>query len=170
MRIEACFTIRYLRYLAMKSRINESEFRNYLYCPVTSIQLMESDKDKVVEIFRGVKERVKNKDISGECKADLTLWEFFKKHFYNWWITEERIYNPNDEDRDTERYNKAKEVYEKVYNYFKEFDKAPRISGDLVVELEDILEENGDIIPVSRDIVMKLVEAWRVFKTEAALA
>lgn len=68
-----------------------------------------------------------------------------------------------------ERYNRVERAFEKVFNIFKEFDKAPRISGDLVVELEDILEKNKDIIPVSNDEVMKLVEAWRKYKLEERL-
>jgi hypothetical protein len=60
-----------------------------------------------------------------------------------------------------------------MFGLFQELDKAPRTSVDLVVKVEDFLDEKKDaedILPVSKDEVTKLVEAWRVFKTEIRLA
>lgn len=204
---EKYFTMQYFRYLAMKSKLNESEFRKFLDAPYLIPKLKENDKDDLVKIFRNVKERAENMKITDECKTDLTPWEFFKKYFYVWkrevlgfysndndlfeilkrnkrraeldkckvdllthweffkWKREELKFYSND----SKRYHRVCDAYEKVYNYFKELDKAPRISGDLVVELEDVLEENKDIIPVSKDEVMKLVDAWRRYKVEERL-
>lgn len=47
---EANFTIAHLKYLAMKSWIEESKFKNFLHCPGTNFQLNERDiNDKFSE-------------------------------------------------------------------------------------------------------------------------
>ena len=184
---EAEFTKRHLKYLAMKSRIDESEFRNYLQDTSLHLQLRESDKDELVEIFRKVKERAENMGVSDECKLELTPWEFFKIFFYQrgilaltlrlrGWVNMEDKVKSTPWDKcfvkgkvDTEDLVRMLWDLYKVLNIFQKFDEAPRISGDLVVELEDVLEENKDIIPVSRDKVMKLVETWRRYKMEERL-
>lgn len=172
-KMAANLTKLYLKYLPMKSKIDEKEFKQFLRHPPDlkqlcyfEIHLKENDKQELIEIFRDVRKRAEKMDISNECKVvGLTPLEFFIKYFYRW-----RIRVGDNVDNKSTIYVKAEKVYEKVFDIFQEFDNAPRISGSLVVELEDILEEDKDIIPVSKDKVMKLIEAWREYKTEIALA
>ncbi|MGB7532955.1 MAG: hypothetical protein WA977_08300 [Halobacteriota archaeon] len=170
-RNEADFTKGHLKYLAMKLRIEERDFKNFLYCPYTNFQLKEREKDDLVKIFENVREKCENIRLADECKVGLTPWEFFRRHFYGWMREEEYNYSTIDKPgySEEERYEGVERAFEKVFNIFKEFDKAPRISGDLAVELEDLLEENKDISPVSKAEVMKLVEAWRKYKLEERL-
>ena len=108
---------------------------------------------------------------SSECKSELTPWEFFSKYFLSEWIKTyiEKIVEESKKDPSYEKIDncrKKMDVCEKILTYFNEFEKSSRISGDLVVELEDLLEEKEDVLPVSKDEVMKLVEAWRRYKME----
>jgi len=160
----------YFKYLPMKLVINENEFKAFLHIPYIEFQLRTSDVDDLIKIFNRVKERVGEMS-SSECKSELTPWEFFSKYFLSEWIKayKEKIVEESKKDPSYEKINncrKKMDVCEKILTYFNEFEKSSRISGDLVVELEDLLEEKEDVLSVSKDEVMKLVEAWRRYKME----
>ena len=197
---ESYLLIKHLRSITMKRDVNEHSFTDYLGKTLSppsiktfSMKHLRSippksdlskipyewarrrlNKDKeneLIAIFKKVKERADHVAIDDSYKLQQTPWEFFRDHFFNWWITEKRKYEAKSKPSysEEERWWKVSKLYDKTLKHFQEFDKAPRISGDLAVEFEDFLEENRDIIPVSKDKVMKLIEAWRKYKTEIAL-
>ena len=169
-RLKKDITKLYFKYLPMKLVINENDFKAFLHIPYIEFQLRTSDVDDLIKIFNRVKERVGEMS-SSECKSELTPWEFFSKYFLSEWIKayKEKIVEESKKDPSYEKIDncrKKMDVCEKILTYFNEFEKSSRISGDLVVELEDLLEEKEDVLSVSKDEVMKLVEAWRRYKME----
>ncbi|MGB7532953.1 MAG: hypothetical protein WA977_08290 [Halobacteriota archaeon] len=178
LKIVANLTKLYLKYLPMKSKIDENEFNKFLRHPcrppdpkfkyavegLQDIYLRENDKQELIKIFREVKKRAENMGIANEYKMTLTPLEFFRNYFFQWWQIE--LETPTDE-HSTKEWSRKRKVYKELKTYFKEFDEAPRISGVLVVELEDLLEENR--IPVNKAEVMKFIEAWRKYKLEERL-
>lgn len=172
LKMEAYFTKKYLEYLPMKVRLDGNEFKRYVNHNVPSgLTLNEKNMNKLTEIFITVKERINDIRISDECKVDLTPWEFFRNYIFYW-----GIYNWAIMDNPSYARGEGKLVYKIMFGIFQELDKAPRISGDLMIKLEDFLvyecknkRDSEDIFPVSKEEVMKLAEAWRKYKTEERL-
>lgn len=136
---EACITKTHLKYLPMKSNTTEDEFKKFLRRPLLlPVLLREIEEVELLTIFKRVLERSKNMEIPDEHKVDFTPFEFFRNYFFCWWKHERVVYSHSQHSySDRTRIEKVEGVYHKVLGYFKEFDKAPRISGSVVVELED---------------------------------
>lgn len=213
---EQFFLIHHLDKIGMKHNIKEKDFITYLdfnqKVVPEPLRFKKTEKEKLLKTFKKIKKRVNKIDISKKCKSDYTPWEFFRIHFFDWFIQKNiqtyrkygqvlpynydfKIANINLKDviEELDIYEKldfykipisgsSKSndtnfsefditkwcLYFQVLTFFQEFERAPRITGDLVIQLEDTLDKVKKISDVSKGMILPVVESWRKYKTEIA--